>query len=63
MQTGRGYRALFGLTALLAGVLTACSSNSGQPGTSGDAALLDSSPISDAGSTSEAGSFEGGSPT
>src|SRR4029077_18592464 len=63
MQTWRGYGALFGLTGLLAGASTACSSSSAQPGAPGDAAPLEDSPISDAGSTPEGSAFEGGSPT
>ncbi len=50
------------LVALCAGPLTACSSNSAQPAGPGDAAPGEDSSVSDAGSTSDALSPDGGSP-
>jgi para-nitrobenzyl esterase len=56
MRTGYRIWALFTLVALSGAAATACSSNSAQPGGSGDASSSTDGPISDAGST------DGGSP-
>ncbi len=63
MQKRRRIWSFLGLAALLAGGSTACSSNSAQPSEANDAALTDSGPITDAGTTTlEANSTDGGAP-